>query len=256
MPILSLCSGYEGIGLAVETLTGREVAYVADVDEAACKILEHRFPDAQNIGDITVFDWTNLCGLIDIITAGFPCQDISNAGKREGIDGGRSGIYRNVVEAIRILRPRLVFLENVSAIRSRGLAQVVADLASIGYDVRWTCLRASDVGAAHHRDRWFGVAYPAGSVPDAEGIGRAARGAESTEQQGSVRRPSGARGELPAHPNGTRLEVGSVEPARDEQPASVGGGARPEDADGATRFKRSGAASGEAQEGGARPHPR
>jgi DNA (cytosine-5)-methyltransferase 1 len=161
MPILSLCSGYEGIGLAVEPLTGERVAYVADVDEAASIILAHRFPHATNIGDITDFDWTELLGQVDIITAGFPCQDISNAGKREGIDGGRSGIYRNVVEAIRVLRPRLVFLENVSAIRSRGLVQVVADLAEIGYDVRWTCLRASDVGAAHHRDRWFAVAYPA-----------------------------------------------------------------------------------------------
>jgi DNA (cytosine-5)-methyltransferase 1 len=251
MPILSLCSGYEGIGLAVEALTGDTVAYVADVEEAAATILAHRFPDAPNIGDITAFDWTELLGLVDIITAGFPCQDISNAGKREGIDGDRSGIYRNVVEAIRVLRPRLVFLENVSAIRSRGLWQVVADLASVGYDIRWICLRASDVGAAHHRDRWFAVAYPA----DADG---------------------------------PRLEVGCVEPTRHEQPASVGGGTRadepecrtcgcgesfhdhggfcagcsgcsdselgrPEDADGTARVERGCAASGEAQEGGHGP---
>lgn len=168
MPILSLCSGYEGLGLAVEALTGDKVAYVAEVDEAASKVLAYRFPHAPNIGDITAYDWTQLLGLVDIITAGFPCQDISNAGKREGIDGGRSGIYRNVIEAVRILRPRLVFLENVSAIRSRGLWQVVADLAAIGYDVRWTCLRASDesVGLAHHRDRWFAIAVPS----DAEGV--------------------------------------------------------------------------------------
>lgn len=251
MPILSLCSGYEGIGLAVEALMGREVAYVADVDEAACKILEHRFPDAHNIGDITVFDWVNLRGLVDIITAGFPCQGLSNAGFRKGLADERSGIYRNVVEAVRVLRPRLVFLENVSAIRSRGLWQVVADLAAIGYDVRWTCLRASDVGAAHHRDRWFAVAYPA----DADG---------------------------------PRLEVGSIEPSWNQQPAPVGGGSRaedpacgtcgcgesfhdhggfcagcqgcsdselgrPQDADCATRIERGCAAPGEAQEGGTVP---
>ncbi|MFE6498142.1 DNA cytosine methyltransferase [Streptomyces sp. NPDC057748] len=239
--------------MAIEALTGERVAYVAEVDEAASKILAHRFPDAPNIGDITEYDWSQLVGQVDIITAGFPCQDISNAGKREGIHGKRSGIYSNVIDAVRILRPRLVFLENVSAIRSRGLGQVVADLAAIGYDVRWTCLRASDVGAAHHRDRWFAAAYPAGSVPDAEGIGRTARGAEPAEQQGGVRRSPGARGELPADADGPRLEVRSVKPSREEQPALVGSGTRPEDADSAARFERSGAAPGEAKEGGHGP---
>ena len=167
MPILELCAGYGGLGMAVEALTGDRVAFVAEVDEAACKILAYRFPHAPNIGDIATYDWTQLVGQVDIITAGFPCQDISNAGKREGIDGERSGIYVHVIEAVRVLRPRLVFLENVAAIRSRGLWQVVADLAAIGYDLRWTCLRASDesVGLAHHRDRWFAIAVPA----DADG---------------------------------------------------------------------------------------
>ncbi|KPC89910.1 DNA methyltransferase [Streptomyces sp. NRRL F-6602] len=166
MPILELCAGYGGLGLAVEALTGDKVAYVAEVDEAASKVLAVRYPHAPNIVDITTYDWAQLVGEVDIITAGFPCQNLSNAGRREGINGDRSGIYRNVVEAVRVLRPRLVFLENVSAIRSRGLWEVVADLAEIGYDVRWTCLRASDVGAAHHRDRWFAVAVPA----DAESV--------------------------------------------------------------------------------------
>jgi DNA (cytosine-5)-methyltransferase 1 len=172
LPILSLCSGYEGLGLAVEALTGDRVAYVAEVDEAASKVLAYRFPDVPNIGDITAYDWTQLVGQVDIITAGFPCQDISNAGKREGIGGKRSGIYVHVVEAVRVLRPRLVFLENVSAIRSRGLWQVVADLAAIGYDLRWTCLRASDesVGLAHHRDRWFGLAVPSPSHATGSGL--------------------------------------------------------------------------------------
>jgi DNA (cytosine-5)-methyltransferase 1 len=163
LPILSLCSGYEGLGLAVEALTGDKVAYVAEVDEAASKVLAYRFPDVPNIGDITVYDWTQLVGLVDILTAGFPCQDISNAGKREGIRGKRSGVYVHVIEAIRILRPRLGFLENVSAIKSRGLPEVAADLAAIGYDLRWTCVRASEgsIGLAHHRDRWFGLAVPA-----------------------------------------------------------------------------------------------
>lgn len=166
--ILELCAGYGGLGMAVEALTGGKVTYVAEVDEAASKVLAMRYPDAPNIGDITTYDWPQLLGRVEIITAGFPCQDISNAGPREGINGRRSGVYANVIDAVRILRPRLVFLENVAAIKTRGLWQVVADLAAIGYDLRWTCLRASDVGAAHQRDRWFGLATPA--LPDAEGV--------------------------------------------------------------------------------------
>lgn len=172
MPILELCAGYGGLGMAVEALTGDKVAYVAEVDEAASKVLAYRFPHAPNIGDITAYDWTQLVGQVDIITAGFPCQDISNAGKREGIRGKRSGIYVHVIEAFRVLRPRLGFLENVSAIRSRGLPEVAADMAAIGYDLRWTCLRASDesVGLAHHRDRWFGLAVPSAADPESAGL--------------------------------------------------------------------------------------
>lgn len=166
--ILELCAGYGGLGMAVEALTGGRVAFVAENNEAASKVLALRYPDAPNIGDMTTFDWSRLAGQIDIITAGFSCQDISNAGPREGISGKRSRVWKDVATAVGILRPRLVFLENVAAIRSRGLDVVAEDLAAIGYDLRWTCLRASDVGAAHRRDRWFGLGTPA--LPDAEGV--------------------------------------------------------------------------------------
>lgn len=164
MPILELCAGYGGLGMAVEALTGDKVAFVADNDEAASLVLAHHWPDVPNIGDITTYDWRQLVGLVDIIAAGFSCQDISNAGPREGISGSRSKIWKDVAEAVRVIRPRLVFLENVAAIKSRGLDVVAADLAAIGYDLWWTCLRASDVGAAHRRDRWFGVAVPANAA--------------------------------------------------------------------------------------------
>ncbi|MFC8583201.1 DNA cytosine methyltransferase [Streptomyces sp. NPDC057217] len=144
------------------------VTHVAEVTKHACKILEDRFPAAVNIGDVTTYDWGLLKDQIDVITAGFPCQDISNAGKREGIGGKRSGIWKQVAEAVGALRPRYVFLENVAVIRTRGLDVVAQDLAEVGYDLRWTTLRASDIGAAHHRSRWFGFATPA--VPHAEGV--------------------------------------------------------------------------------------
>jgi DNA (cytosine-5)-methyltransferase 1 len=140
------------------------VTVVAEVHGAACKVMSYRFPDAPNIGDIRYQTWTPLVGQVDTITAGFPCQDISNAGKREGIKGDRSSVWYNVAEAIRIIRPRYAFLENVSALRNRGQDEVLASLHEIGYDATWTSLRASEVGAAHHRDRWFCVATP--SVPD------------------------------------------------------------------------------------------
>lgn len=165
MPILELCAGYGGLGMAVEQLIGDRVAFVAESDPAASAVLAARFPDAPNIGDITAYDWSRLVGLVDIITAGWPCQNISNAGDKKGLAGDRSKVWHNVAEAIRTIRPRLVFLENVSAVRSRGrgLDRVLGDLAEIGYDARWVCLRASAVGAAHPRDRFFCLAVPANS---------------------------------------------------------------------------------------------
>lgn len=170
MPILELCAGYGGLGTAAEALTGEKVAYFAEVDEAASKILAYRFPGVPNIGDITTYDWEQLRGLVDIVVAGWPCQDISNAGPREGISGKRSGIWKSVAEGVRILRPRYVFLENVAVLRRRGLDVVAGDLASIGYDLRWTSVRASEesIELAHHRYRWFGLATPV--LPDTESV--------------------------------------------------------------------------------------
>jgi DNA (cytosine-5)-methyltransferase 1 len=173
MSNLSLCSGYGGLDLAVEQITGNKTLVYAEADPFASRVMQAHFDWAPNLGDITTVDWAGLAQDYDFdtITAGFPCQDISHAGKKKGITGARSGIWKNVLEAVRHTRPRLVFLENVAAIRSRGLDVVVADLAAIGYDARWTCLRAGDpaVGAPHKRDRWFAVAHPADADPERSG---------------------------------------------------------------------------------------
>ncbi|MFJ4768487.1 DNA cytosine methyltransferase [Streptomyces uncialis] len=145
----------------MEALTGDKVTVVAEVHGAACAVMAYRFPDAPNIGDVRYQTWSHLVDDVDIITAGFPCQDISNAGRREGIKGERSGVWFNIADAIRVLRPRHVFLENVGALRNRGQESVLTSLHEIGYDATWTTLRASDIGAPHHRDRWFCVASPA-----------------------------------------------------------------------------------------------
>jgi DNA (cytosine-5)-methyltransferase 1 len=96
---------------------------------------------------------------IDIIGGGFPCQDLSVAGAGKGLDGERSGLFFEIVRLIRECNPRFVFLENVPAIRTRGGERVVKELASIGYDCRWTTLSASAVGAPHKRERWFLLAH-------------------------------------------------------------------------------------------------
>jgi DNA (cytosine-5)-methyltransferase 1 len=219
--LLALCAGYGGLEMAVTALTGAEVAYVADSDKAASLVLAHHYPEVPNLGDISAYDWRQLIGRVDMVSAGFSCQDISNAGPRGGIGGSRSKVWKHVAEAVGVIRPRLVFLENVAAIRSRnrGLDVVAADLAEVGYDLWWTCLRASDaIGAAHHRDRWFGVARPS----DTSGAG---------------------------------LEIRSIEPARDQLQAAQRSGAGSEDADGPARQERFCAAPGQAPRGGAWPNP-
>ncbi|MET9565649.1 DNA cytosine methyltransferase [Streptomyces tauricus] len=167
---VSFCTGSAALDQAVEAVTGLPTVLVGEKDPAASRLLAQRLPHAPNLGDITDVDFAALAATMPrpaSLTAGFPCQDISNAGPRGGIAGDRSGLWKTIAHAIRHLRPHLVFLENVAALRSRGLDVVAADLAAIGYDARWMCLRAGDpeVGACHRRDRWFAVAYPAAEDP-------------------------------------------------------------------------------------------
>ncbi|WP_405793359.1 DNA cytosine methyltransferase [Streptomyces sp. NBC_01506] len=157
MPILELCAGYGGLAMAVESLTGERVAYVADNSPAASAVLSERYP-VPNLGDISESDWGAVAGRVDIVTGGFPCQDISTAGRGAGIHGERSGVWKHVAAAVRAIRPRAVFLENVAAIRRNGLDVVLGELAASGYDASWCCLRASAMGAPHQRDRWFCIA--------------------------------------------------------------------------------------------------
>ena len=161
----SLCTGYGGLDLAVEMVLGGRLAWYAETDRHAKTVLAHHWPHVPNLGDIRTVDWSQV-EPVDIITAGFPCQDISNAGKRAGITGPQSSVWNAVADAVRALRPPYVYVENVAALTRRGLDVVHADLAEIGYDTRWLCLRASDIGAAHRRDRLFLLAVrpgPAGA---------------------------------------------------------------------------------------------
>lgn len=118
----SLCSGYEGIGAAVAPLIGGELAWVADNDPAAAKLLACRFPGIRNLGDISLADWSQV-EPVDVLCAGFPCTDLSQAGQRAGLlHGNRSGVWHHVATAIAELRPSLVLIENV-----RGLLTARGD---------------------------------------------------------------------------------------------------------------------------------
>lgn len=151
----SLCTGYGGLEMAVELVTAADVVWCADNDRRVAAMLATRWPQVPNLGDLLSLDWTTVPE-VDLITAGFPCQDISFAGRGAGIrKDTRSGLWIVIADALRLLRPPYVFLENVAALRTRGLPQVLGDLAALGYDAAWMCLRASDIGAPHRRDRAF-----------------------------------------------------------------------------------------------------
>lgn len=157
-------TGCGGLDLGVAAaLGGARLAWCADPDPHVRLVLAARMPGVPNLGDVDGVDWRKVPP-VDVVTAGWPCQDISAAGRHAGLEHGtRSGLWRHIPPAIAALRPAMVVLENVAALRWRGggLGRVLADLASIGYDCLWTTLRASDVGAAHPRERVFLLAVPA-----------------------------------------------------------------------------------------------
>jgi len=151
----SLCTGYGGLELAAAAVLGARLAWCAESDRHAAAVLAARYPHVPNLGDITALDWAAVPP-VDLITAGWPCQDLSYAGPGAGIkEGTRSGLWLTIAGGLRQLRPAYVFLENVAALRTRGLGKVLADLAALGYDTQWLCLRAADTGACHQRDRLF-----------------------------------------------------------------------------------------------------
>ena len=187
MRIGSLFSGYGGLSLAVESVFDATTAWVADVEPAACRVLERRFPGVPNLGDVTAVDWSAV-EPVDIIEGGSPCQDISAAGKRAGMtDGTRSNLWVAMREAIAVIKPTFVIWENVNGAHSataasamepcpgcvgdgstqpalRALGRVLGDLAELGFDAEWSSVRASDVGACHQRRRVFILAWHPGRV--------------------------------------------------------------------------------------------
>ena len=181
MKTMHLFAGIGG-GLLADLILGHEPIIAVDLDSYACQVLRERaaegwFPDLSVWeGDVRLFNPSEYTGKVDCIHAGFPCQDISVAGNQAGVGHEtRSGLYREVLRIAGIVRPRYLFLENVSAILGNGLATVLADLSAMGFSAEWGCIRASDCGAPHARDRWFLVA-------NSNGIERGASGMDADER--------------------------------------------------------------------------
>ena len=143
--------------MAVEAYFGAKTIWVSEFDKYASKVIEARI-NKPNFGNLKVIDWHNI-EPIDILTAGYPCQPFSQAGLRKGAEDERH-LWPYIKTAISILRPKYVVLENVRGHFGLGFREVLGDLASIGYDARWTLIRASEVGAPHRRERLFILAYP------------------------------------------------------------------------------------------------
>ncbi len=162
----SLCTGYGGLDAAVQEVAGGELAWWSDIEPGPIAVMERHHPGVPNLGDLKLVDWS-VVDPIQILTAGYPCQPFSNAGKRLGTEDPRH-LWPWIKTAIGVLRPRLVVLENVSGHLRRGFDVVSADLAGLGYDAAWAVVPASAVGAPHIRKRLFVVAEDANSAARGE----------------------------------------------------------------------------------------
>ena len=164
---LDLFSGIGGFHLGAQWAGLQfDAHYYSEVDPYAIKVYAKRFPNAIGLGDITKVYGRALPKGDWIIAGGFPCQDISVAGKGAGLAGKRSGLWYEYARLIGELRPRFAIMENVGALTFRGLDAVLGSLAEIGYDAEWQDIRASDVGAPHRRERIWIVAYPSSERRD------------------------------------------------------------------------------------------
>lgn len=224
MKLGTLCSGYDGIALALETVP----LWQSEVDPHACTILAHRWPGVPNLGDLTAIDWATVPP-VDVLAAGFPCQPVSQAGLRKVTNDDR-WLWPHIANAVRVLRPREVFLENVSGLlrpwrdddgwwNPAPIEEVVGDLAALGYVGSWVSVRASDVGAPHQRDRVFIVAALADGAGTRRDDRRLPGPVGGSRRPGvDVHAPVDARPGTPADPDRERLTGGAQHDREPDQP--------------------------------------
>lgn len=157
--VLDLFSGAGMFSLGLERTGGFSTAAFCEVDPYAREILRKHWPKVKCYEDVRTLTGEQV-GTVDVICAGFPCQDLSVAGKGAGLGGDQSGLFTEILRLVGELRPRLLLLENVSALLGRGMGEVLGSLAALRYDAEWHCIPLTAIGAPHNRDRIWIVAYP------------------------------------------------------------------------------------------------
>jgi len=252
----SLFAGIGGFDLGLER-AGMRCEWQVEIDPYARAVLAKHWPDVRRHEDVRTFPPKEGEWGVDVICGGFPCQDISVAGKGAGLAGARSGLWYEYARIIGELRPRYVIVENVAAILTRGADVVLGTLATLGYDAEWHVIPASAVGAPHRRDRLWIIAFrnadsqreagdgisdakhgravpaqarrqPAGvgcecDVADAEGIGRRAGLCEDDAEQDG-HQPSDGCGDVADADHAGRIKQRRPEPVSAEQLAAQCGG--------------------------------
>jgi DNA (cytosine-5)-methyltransferase 1 len=178
--VLDLFSGIGGFSLGLERTGGFETVAFCEIEEYPRRVLAKHWPGVPIYGDVRELTADTLArdGIaIDVICGGFPCQDLSFAGDRRGLEGERSGLWIEYARLIREIRPRYVLVENVAGLLSLGLGDVVGTLAALGYDSEWHCLPAAALGAPHRRDRVWIIAHAEREqLREQPGRGRGTRG--------------------------------------------------------------------------------
>jgi len=207
MKVGSLCTGYGGLEMAVESVfESTDLRFVSDIDKHANTLLTHHHPNVPNLGDLTKVDWRDV-EQVDLLCAGYPCQPFSLAGNRKGEDDERA-IFEYIADGISILRPRWLLLENVPGHLTLGGTSVIATLTKLGYDnIQWGIVRASDTGAPHKRARLFIWAQT--SNTSSEGLQRRSsrRSARLAEDvSGQDRQVASSNSNFVADTNDCRLE--------------------------------------------------
>ncbi len=187
--VLDLFSGIGGFSLGLERTGGFETVAFCEINPFCRRVLERHWPWVRQYCDVEALTAAQLATdniQVDVISGGFPCQDVSSAGRRAGIEGSRTGLWKHVVRLAGELRPRLILLENVTGLldgeRGAWFGRVLGDLAAVGYDAEWHCIPASAIGGLHERDRVWITAYPNADSLRLQGVWGAAAGTWPEEQ--------------------------------------------------------------------------
>lgn len=210
MKVLDLFSGIGGFSVGLEA-AGMETIAFCEFDKHARAVLKKHWTDVPIHNDVSELDGRQYRGTVDVVCGGFPCQDLSIAGKQAGFEGERSSLYTEMLRIISECRPKYAIFENVTALltgdRGRWFAKFLYDLEQVGYNAEWHCISASELGAYHHRDRVWIIAYP-------KSIDDGVSDKKQIKRQKSKLRNSTSKIEVFTNPNSKRLKRESKKQVR------------------------------------------